>query len=1457
MVFNKSFYTIKTDTMRIKLLIFSLLFSVIGWGQFNIAAGGTNYTQDFNTLTSGVWVDNTTLTGWYARTDLTPAIVSYAANTGTTTTAGLYAFGILGTNPLSDRALGWGISNAFTGTSGTGKAYIGWRLKNTTGSAISSITVTWTGEQWRRENVAANILNLFYQTGATVTSLTGGTWTAASSTFTSPQVLAAATALDGNAAVNRTANISVTISVNIPAGNEIMLRWEDLNDAGNDHLLAVDDVTVNASLLSGYAVTYNGNGNDGGTAPVDPSSPYTSGSTVTVLSSGTLTRTGYTFSGWNTASDGTGFSYAPAATFTILANTTLYAQWAVSTPPTITSSLVSSGAQNSPYNYTITATNSPTSFSASGLPAGLSINTSTGVISGTPTVSGTFNVPIGASNAAGSDSKTLVITLSASCYTASFDGVVKTSYVEDIVTIAGSEWILGETLIGNSGSDYFVGTDSARMRANANAVIELNNQLTTGLSTVDFTYRRYGTDAIVAIFSVDISKDNGNSWIEIGTIAPSATIQTFSATVNQSGNVKFRIKYKSGTTSTTHRVNIDNIQLCPYSTASEIEVFGNSTTVLDGSTTTKLLNHTNFGDTYFVGDPAIVKTFTVTNYGSGTLTLSNPTLSGSADFSVGVLSSTSLAAGASATFTVSFSSSSTGLKSASINIVNDDSDENPFDFVVSCYSNNYIKCSLMPLSTIAYQDYEGAGTLTGTSTGGTFATAGGQNYADNRTTTTNMFIGTNSYQVTGATTHTLEFNNVDTSTYKNTQFSFRLGAYATSSAQGMETADKVLVSISEDGGTTWSEQFILTGNNNAISDINTSTGTAVSVIYDNTLVAGKRYGMAIGSTNTFANSFTITGLPSVSQLKIKFTFNFSSSGGTAEIWALDNLNLQGQLPQSTTWNGSTWSAGVPTTSTKAIFDGSYSTATGNVEACECQINATGSLTVNSNNYIEVQSNITNNGIFNVLNNGSLVQVDDTAVNTGAINLERTAFVDYRDYVYWSSPVANFNSANISSYSSNNNLYKWIPTVSGNGVGDFGNWTNGTETMVLGKGYIERGLNNAPLNSPVNFTSTFIGVPNNGSISTPISRGTYNTVGTYTSPYSPTNATQDDDNWNLLGNPYPSAISADAFLTANSSNLDGFVKIWLHGIAPSTSALDPFYNNYGYNYDPNDYLTYNLSGPSTPGVFDGYIGAGQGFITRMSATSASTSANAVFDNSMRSKTYRNDQFYKSSNVTSKGRIWIDLVSSTASSSTLIAYVDGATNGKDLMYDAQANLKANFSIYSLLEGFDRHVIQGRSLPFDQNDQVPLAIKIPSNGNYTIAIKDVDGFFNNPNQPIYLEDKQTNFVHDLRLSPYYFTSTSGEFAQRFVLRYTNQTLGNDQFEVSDNSVRIYASDNSIVINSNIEPIKAYEIYNVLGQTLISKKQLRVNKTEETSLQKGSQALIVKVILENGKTITKKVMY
>lgn len=90
-----------------------------------------------------------------------------------------------------------------------------------------------------------------------------------------------------------------------------------------------------------YIITYNGNTNTSGTVPTDL--PYIDGSTVTVLgNTGSLVKTGYTFAGWNTESNGTGTSYLQGNTFTINANTTLYAKWtAIPAPsaPTLTQSV--------------------------------------------------------------------------------------------------------------------------------------------------------------------------------------------------------------------------------------------------------------------------------------------------------------------------------------------------------------------------------------------------------------------------------------------------------------------------------------------------------------------------------------------------------------------------------------------------------------------------------------------------------------------------------------------------------------------------------------------------------------------------------------------------------------------------------------------------------------------------------------------------------------------------------------------------------------------------------------------------------------------------------------------------------------------------------------------------------------------------------------------------------------
>jgi hypothetical protein len=81
--------------------------------------------------------------------------------------------------------------------------------------------------------------------------------------------------------------------------------------------------------------------------------------------------------------------------------------------PSITSATTASGTVGEAFTYTIQASNSPTAYSATGLPAGLSVNTGTGVISGTPTTAATSTVTLGASNSSGSDSESLTLTISA------------------------------------------------------------------------------------------------------------------------------------------------------------------------------------------------------------------------------------------------------------------------------------------------------------------------------------------------------------------------------------------------------------------------------------------------------------------------------------------------------------------------------------------------------------------------------------------------------------------------------------------------------------------------------------------------------------------------------------------------------------------------------------------------------------------------------------------------------------------------------------------------------------------------------------------------------------------------------------------------------------------------------------------------------------------------------------
>jgi len=211
--------------------------------QVSLTTLGSPSTQSFDTLPasgSATWANNSTIPGWYhARTGTGTTIV---ANDGASNSGNLYSYG---TGTATDRALGSvGSSNA-----AAGNFFYGIRLVNNTGSTITSLDISYVGEQWRNSAVAAHTATFSYLVGSpTVTGSlaefqTAGTAVSALD-FTSPITGGTASALNGNLAANRTA-ISFSITgLSIPNGTEVILRWSDPDQTGADHGLSIDDFSV-------------------------------------------------------------------------------------------------------------------------------------------------------------------------------------------------------------------------------------------------------------------------------------------------------------------------------------------------------------------------------------------------------------------------------------------------------------------------------------------------------------------------------------------------------------------------------------------------------------------------------------------------------------------------------------------------------------------------------------------------------------------------------------------------------------------------------------------------------------------------------------------------------------------------------------------------------------------------------------------------------------------------------------------------------------------------------------------------------------------------------------------------------------------------------------------------------------------------------------------------------------
>ena len=534
---------------------------------------------------------------------------------------------------------------------------------------------------------------------------------------------------------------------------------------------------------------------------------------------------------------------------------------------------------------------------------------------------------------------------------------------------------------------------------------------------------------------------------------------------------------------------------------------------------------------------------------------------------------------------------------------------------------------------------------------------------------------------------------------------------------------------------------------------------------------------------------------------------------------------------STTWNGTVWSNGLPTSILNAIIAGNYIVGTDLGSNLGLGLSAK-SLTVNNNALVAIPSTnkVTiagpldvSSGSFTLENNANLLQTTN-ATNTGDITVKRASAPLFRlDYSMWSSPTGTTQKLNEFSpltatgrfytYNAATNVYTSIPS---------------TTPFSTGKGFLIRMPNTwvdyvDGSSVPASWTGSFTGIPNNGDVnSIGLTAGTYNAV----------------------GNPYPSTLSADKFIDANSAGSGaGTLYFWRKRNGTTVTSA---------------YATYTKAGPvglpagsgaaGDSGITPtGDIQVGQGFIT-----TAPASGTISFTNAMR--TSSTTAPFLRTKLVEKNRVWLNLSTSTEPvNQMMIAYMDGATSGIDYGIDGKYINDSGTALTSAIEGGE-YVIQGRALPFDPSDVVALNFKTDTAGTFTITKDSADGIFATT-QDIYLVDAVTGTETNLQTDAYTFTAAAGTSNERFSLKY-QKTLSVNAAAFNDNTIKVYRNHSILTVSSGAIAISNIKVYDLQGRVLSEQKDVNANMATINNLRASHQVILVKVTSVDNDVVTKKVI-
>ena len=554
--------------------------------------------------------------------------------------------------------------------------------------------------------------------------------------------------------------------------------------------------------------------------------------------------------------------------------------------------------------------------------------------------------------------------------------------------------------------------------------------------------------------------------------------------------------------------------------------------------------------------------------------------------------------------------------------------------------------------------------------------------------------------------------------------------------------------------------------------------------------------------------------------------------------AVANTSIQigtqtlGTMTWATSWGGTE----VPDRTKDVIISGSYSGTS--FESCNLTVDGSISLNSGSTNYVLVQEKLTINGSFTIGDTESLITVNPDISISGSIEKEEstTGLNNYRDFTYWSSPVFNQSFGGVFSGVDPNRIFEW-------NTANF-TWDVPTTNMIVAKGYIAE----APFGTTGTHDVTFSGTPNNGTIEI---------ESVFVDDGNP------DNDFNLIGNPYPSAIDIHKFIELsdnaeiNNGTMNGTIWLWTHNTPIDGSG----------DFVGNDYASYNLSGGvgTTSGAASPTqnIGSSQGFFVKVIGPPGPGPAPSLgigdlwFTNDMRLKN-ENNQFFRApvdkNKVTEdKDRIWLNVESNTggAFNQLLVGFFDQATDGVDRGYDGDKVSASWINFYSKIDDA-RYGIQGLpSFTVDKKVTLGFDTYIDQLMTYKMSIDNIEGVLND--NDVYIVDNELGITHDLKLADYEFEiDGSDSFPDRFTLQFTSAVLDIDDLELNNDFI-ITNEENALQLRSSTV-ITDLKVYDMMGRLLIDSKPNDSNFSINTNTIKKGTVLILNVTFDNGAEVSKK---